>query len=446
MLPVDRFKSFITLHKLFNPSEKVLLAVSGGKDSVLMTHLFNDAGFNFGIAHCNFKLRADESEEDERFVKNLSLALGVPYYHTNFDTEKVAKANEVSIQMAARDLRYNWFKTIRNNFDYDYIAVAHHQSDTTETILLNLVRGTGIAGLHGILPKRDKLIRPLLFLNREEIDGIVNACQLPFREDSSNSSTKYARNKLRLEVIPKLKELNPTLEDTFERNSRRFKELEAFLNIEIEALRNNLFQPADNGNIRIKLEDLKKLKPQMLLLYELFKPYNFSETVLKDLTSAWDGQPGKIFESPTHHLLLDREFLILNKITETNSDATLIHQGETIVTWNTLKLTIEEKHIKEGDIFGSSDQAFFDSELLQFPLKLRHWLKGDYFYPFGMTGKKKLSDFFTSLKIPLTEKNQIGVLENGNGDILWVVGYRTDDRYKVTSHTKNLLYSKSNYR
>ncbi|HEX8378402.1 MAG TPA: tRNA lysidine(34) synthetase TilS [Pedobacter sp.] len=446
MLPVDRFKSFITLHKLFNPSEKVLLAVSGGKDSVLMTHLFNDAGFNFGIAHCNFKLRADESEEDERFVKNLSLALGVPYYHTNFDTGKVAKANEVSIQMAARDLRYNWFETIRNNFDYDYIAVAHHQSDATETILLNLVRGTGIAGLHGILPKRDKLIRPLLFLNREEIDGIVNACQLPFREDSSNSATKYARNKLRLEVIPKLKELNPTIEDTFEKNSRKFKELEDFLNIQIETFRNDLFQPADNGKIRIKLEDLKKLNPQMLLLYELFKPYNFSETVLKDLTYAWDGQPGKVFESPTHRLLLDREFLILNKITETNSDETLIQQSETIVMWNNLRLTIAKIDLIDAEIVGGADQAFFDSELLQFPLKLRHWFKGDYFYPFGMKGKKKLSDFFTSLKIPLTEKNKIGILENGNGDILWVVGYRMDDRYKVTSHTKNLLYSKSNYR
>ncbi len=446
MLPVDRFKSFIAINKLFNPSEKVLLAVSGGKDSVLMAHLFNAAGFNFGIAHCNFKLRGDESEEDERFVEKLSLKLNASFHNTSFDTRKASHDQKISIQMAARDLRYNWFETIRNKFDYDYIALAHHQSDTIETILLNLLRGTGIAGLHGILPKRDKLIRPILFLNRQEIDGIITACKLPFREDSSNSSTKYARNKLRLEVIPKLKELNPNLEDTFEKNSRRFKELEDFLNIQIEALRNDLFQLTDDGILRIRLEDLKKLNPQMLQLYELFKPYNFSETALRDLTNAWDGQPGKVFESPTHRLLLDREFLILNKITEATDDETLIHQGETIVKWDNLKLTIAERDINEVEIVGSADQAFFDSALLQFPLKLRHWSKGDYFYPFGMKGKKKLSDFFTSLKIPLTEKNNIAILENGNGDILWVVGYRTDNRYKITPHTKNLLYSKSKYR
>ncbi|HEY0054516.1 MAG TPA: tRNA lysidine(34) synthetase TilS [Pedobacter sp.] len=446
MLPVDRFKSFIALHKLFNPSEKVLLAVSGGKDSVLMAHLFNDAGFNFGIAHCNFKLRGDESEEDEWFVEKLSLELNVSFHNTTFDTQRVALDQKISIQMAARDLRYNWFESIRNKFDYDYIALAHHQSDTTETILLNLVRGTGIAGLHGILPKRDNLIRPILFLNRQEIDSIIADCQLPFREDSSNRSTKYARNKLRLEVIPILKELNPNLEDTFEKNSLRFKELEDFLNIRIEALRNDLFQLADDGNIRIKLDDLKKLDPQMLQLYTLFKPYNFSETVLRDLTSVWDGQPGKVFESPTHRLLLDRKSLILNKIMRATDDETLIQQGETISMWNNLRLIIAERDINEVEIVGSTDQAFFDSELLQFPLKLRHWSKGDYFYPYGMKGKRKLSDFFTSLKVPLTEKNKIGILENGNGDILWVVGYRTDDRYKITAHTKNLLYSKSKYK
>ena len=444
MLPVDRFKSFITLNMLFNPADRVLLAVSGGKDSVLMAHLFNAAGFNFGIAHCNFKLRGDESDEDKVFTENLSLQLNVPFYHTSFDTVKAAQDHGISIQMAARDLRYNWFETIRNEQGYDYIALAHHQSDTTETVLLNLVRGTGIAGLHGILPKRETLVRPLLFLNRQEIDALIETLQIPFQEDSSNNSSKYARNKLRLEVIPKLKELNPLLEDTFEKNSRRFKELEDFLNNEVDKLRKQAFEADNSGNIRISLEILKALSPQLLLLYELFKPYHFSETVLNDLTKTWNGQPGKLFESPTHRLLLDRDILILTELNEDNSEETFINRGETNITWRDLKLEFREADTIDLNFKTQNTTAFFDTALLQFPLKLRRWNKGDYFHPFGMRGKKKLSDFFTSLKIPVTEKNSIPILENGNGDILWVVGYRTDDRYKITARTKNLLYSKLN--
>lgn len=439
MLPLNRFLSFIELNKLFKSTDKVLLAVSGGKDSVLMTHLFNEARFTFGIAHCNFKLRGDESDGDENFTQKLAGQFKVPYFNTTFDTEGFATKHKISIQMAARQLRYDWFEQIRKEHKYDYIALAHHQSDTTETVLLNLIRGTGIAGLHGILPKREKLIRPLLFLGRDEIDALITENKFAFREDSSNSSTKYARNKLRLEVIPKLKELNPHLEETFETNSRRFKELEDFLTIQTEQLRNKTFNILPSGDIYIKLDDLKQLEPKSLLLYELFKAYNFSDAVLEDLVQSWQGQPGKVFKSATHSLLLDRNALILTAINTNDSLETLILKGEKEANWEDVNLKIQEVQATEFKISLSNASAFFDEAMLQFPLKLRHWKEGDYFYPFGMKGKKKLSDFFTGLKIPLTAKKHIPVLENGNGDILWVAGYRSDERYKVTEQTKKVI-------
>ncbi|MBC8054747.1 MAG: tRNA lysidine(34) synthetase TilS [Sphingobacteriaceae bacterium] len=445
MLPLHRFISFIEQNNLFAADEKVLLAVSGGKDSVLMAHLFNEAKFSFGIAHCNFGLRADESDEDENFTRRLAEQFKVEFYHIRFETETYAKANQLSIQMAARKLRYDWFETIRKENNYDYIALAHHQSDTTETVLLNLVRGTGIAGLHGILPKRGKLIRPLLFLKRDEIDPIVNQNQFPFREDSSNSLAKYARNKLRLEVIPRLKELNPFLENTFESNTRRFKELEDFLNLQTSALREEIFENLPSGNIQISLEKLKALQPRKLLLYELFRLYNFSESVLEDLADSWEGQPGKIFESGTHRLLLDRNALILSQIAAGTISPKLINPDEVLVRWGKFQFRIEDTDAARLQAGISNNTAFFDKALLHFPLILRQWDTGDYFYPFGMKGKKKLSDFFTGLKIPLTLKSNIPVLVNGNGDILWVAGYRSDERYKVTPQTKKvIIFEKQN--
>jgi tRNA(Ile)-lysidine synthase len=439
MLPVNRFLSFVELNKLFKRTDKILLAVSGGKDSVLMTHLFNETGFAFGIAHCNFKLRGDESDRDEDFTHELAQQVGAPFFSTTFNTRAFVEEHKISVQMAARQLRYDWFEQIRDEYNYDYIALAHHQSDTTETVLLNLVRGTGIAGLHGILPKRQKLIRPLLFLKREEIDTLITENKFPYREDSSNSSTKYARNKLRIDVIPKLKEINPHLEETFETNSRRFKELEDFLKFQTEQLRFEIFKILPSGDASINIEDLKKLQPKSLLLYELFKPYNFSEAVLEDLEKSWDRQPGKVFESATHSLLLDRMALILSPKTKAEPSSISVPKGESDIKWG--QINVKVKELDSGDFKLSRENcfAFFDEALLQFPLKLRHWNKGDYFYPFGMKGKKKLSDFFTEKKIPLNAKNSIPILENGNGDVLWIAGYRSDDRYKITEQTKKVI-------
>ena len=440
MLPVQSFQSFITQYKLFNKSDKILLAVSGGKDSVLMTELFYALGVSFGIAHCNFNLRGEESLGDEEFTRNLALRLDVPFHLRVFDTTTYAREQKVSIQMAARDLRYSWFEEVRREFSYDYVALAHHQNDLAETVLLNLVRGTGIAGLHGILPKRDNLIRPLLFLTRSEIDELITNESIPYREDSSNSSTKYARNKIRWDVIPKLKELNPSLEDTFRDNSRRFAELEEVLFLRVEELRPALFQEYKTGSFMISVERLKSLKPLSLLLYELFKPFSFAEAVLNDLVSGWEGQPGRIFESPTHRIIVDRGSLLLSPVLEDQAtSSSTVRKGEESVIWKNHQISIKEEMSENVIISNNNRRSYFDAELMVYPLTFRSWENGDYFYPLGMKGKKKVSDYFTNLKIPLTEKSDIPLLVNGNGEIMWICGYRADDRYKIIPQTKKVL-------
>ncbi|RZL36712.1 MAG: tRNA lysidine(34) synthetase TilS, partial [Pedobacter sp.] len=285
MLPLQRFQDFIEHEKLFSKGSKILLAVSGGKDSVLMLHLFNKAGINVGVAHCNFNLRADEAQRDEHFVKTLALSLNLPFYVTHFDTKKYAAEHKISTQMAARDLRYNWFEEIRTAEGYDFIALAQHQNDAVETVMINLLRGTGISGLHGILPKRDKLIRPLLFLNRAEINKIIEDESLDFVEDSSNLNSDYTRNKLRLEVIPHLKEINPSLENTFAKNINRFTEIETFLNLQVEKISKEIVVKKADG-FYIPLEKIKALQPKKLILFELLRPYGFIEAVAEEILNG----------------------------------------------------------------------------------------------------------------------------------------------------------------
>jgi tRNA(Ile)-lysidine synthase len=439
MLPIDPFQEFIVQNALFNHSNKVLLAVSGGKDSALMAHLFNESGFKFGIAHCNFNLRGEESDLDEQFTRDLAAGFGAPFYTASFDTEETARKEHISIEMAARNLRYSWLEAIRKEKDYDFIALAHHKNDSAETILLNLVRGTGISGLHGILPKRDLLVRPLLFLSRKEINAIIDHENIAFREDSSNASVVYARNKIRLEVIPKLKELNPALEKTFEQNSRRFLELEEYFKEQMALLRNKLLKEQPSGDHHIALADLKTLKPQRTLLFELFCPFGFRDNVLEDLTATWNGISGKIFESATHTILLDRDKLILRKKEQNQIGDTLVPENEVSVQWGSHLFTWQAIEAKGLKLLSDPGRAYFDFSMLVFPLKFRSWKQGDTFIPLGMTGKKKLSDFFINKKIPLNGKHLTPVLENGNGDIIWIAGYQADNRYKVTSHTEKVI-------
>lgn len=435
-MALEQLQEFIKKHALFHEKERVLLAVSGGRDSVLMARLFKLAGYNFGIAHCNFQLRVKEADEDELFTANLAKELGVDFFITKFDTKTFAHQNHISIQMAARDLRYQWLEEIRAENNFQYIALAHHQNDVVETMLLNLTRGTGIAGLHGILAKKGKIIRPLLFLTREEIDAMPS---FPYREDSSNLSAKYARNKIRLEVIPVLKQLNPSLEQTFEANRKRFEELEILLKLRVEEIKADLFKKLDNNEFEINLEKIKQLVPLNTLLYELFSPYGFSEAILSDLSASWTGMPGKVFRSTTHELLLDRGRILLSRINNEIPNSISIGHDTIECHWNEKHFLIQVSPIQNFKLFAEPQLAQLDYDLLKFPLIMRSWNHGDFFQPLGLMIQKKLSDFFIEQKISRNHKKDIAILENGNGDIIWIAGLRISEAYKISPNTKKVF-------
>ncbi|MFC0317722.1 MULTISPECIES: tRNA lysidine(34) synthetase TilS [Olivibacter] len=434
---LERFLRFGEEHDLISREQRTLLAVSGGRDSVLMVHLFAKAKLPFGIAHCNFQLRGQHADADEELVSNLAAEMEVPLFVKRFDTIAYARKQGISIEMAARALRYEWFEQIRLDQHYRYIALAHHQNDSVETVLLNLTRGTGIAGLHGILPKRGVLIRPLLFLTREEVTQTVLERNLVYREDESNFSTDYLRNKIRLEVVPRLKEINPSLERTFQENSRRFEEMETLLKNYSEQLRKKLFVETTSNTYQIELKALQELKPLRTLLYELFRPYQFLPEVLDDLVSIWqnDNRTGKQFFSDSYKLLLDRENLILQKKEPVDLPHQFLQPNQAVICQGFhLTVKLVEKPVKMNE-FG---KVAVDADKLLFPLLVRSWQEGDWFKPLGMKGKKKLSDFFISLKISRFHKKEIPLLVNGNGDIVWVVPHRMDDRYKITDKTKKV--------
>jgi tRNA(Ile)-lysidine synthase len=434
MLPLQSFRSFISQHQLFKPGQRILLAVSGGKDSVLMVHLFKLAQIDFGIAHCNFNLRAEESQRDEAFVRSLAENLEVPFYVSHFDTKAYAKINRCSTQMAARDLRYRWFEEVRVAAGYDLVALAHHQNDAMETLLINLTRGTGISGLHGIAPKREKLIRPLLFLTRSDIEQIINREKIDYVEDSSNLSDHYARNKIRLNIIPQLQSINPNLEHTFFQNIQRFQDAEAIIQLSVDGIREKIVRETNRG-VLIALQDIKVLQPQKLLTYELLKPYGFSESLVLEVLQALAKQSGTSFYSNTHRITLNRQDLLITPIAENSITNLLIHPSDEIIQ---LRHAVIHIHYTQGNDFSSDGRAYADAEKLIFPLVVRSRQPGDVFMPMGMKTFKKLSNFLVDEKVPLPEKDKIPLIINGDGAIIWVAGMRQDDRFKVQPTTKKV--------
>jgi tRNA(Ile)-lysidine synthase len=436
MLPVKHFTEFIKSNGLFDHNSRILAAVSGGMDSVVMSHLFKSAGFNFSIAHCNFQLRGNEALSDQAFCSSLADRLQAPFHTINFDTAGYAASHKISIQMAARQLRYQWFEQLRQQSGYDVVALAHHQNDAIETILLNLTRGTGIAGVHGILPKNGTLVRPLLFLSRDEIKQIAEQNNLAYAEDSSNTSVKYARNKIRLEVIPKLKALNPALEQTFEKNLERFRELETLLDENVSLLRQKLFAIVGD-EVHIPIAGIKELRPLRLLLFKLLQEYGFNETTIGDIIASLDKHAGRRFESGAYTLITGREYWMIVKKDCENVDNVTIRLNDRELRYAGRKLTV--LHDDSPLIVSSNPMAAsVDTELLIYPLTLRRWQRGDRFCPLGMHQSKKLSDFFVDQKVPLHIKNTIPLLVNGNGEIIWIGGYRLDERYKVSAKTKKV--------
>ncbi len=435
---ISQFLNFIEENNLISKDEMTLLTVSGGIDSVVMCELFFRSELKFGIAHCNFKLRGDESDGDAQFVKEIAIRYEVPFYSIEFETYKIAKELGISTQMAARDLRYEWFEEIRSENGYQKIATAHHRDDQLETFFINLIRGTGLSGLHGINPKQGKLIRPLLFATRKEIESLLKKHQLKYREDSSNASNKYLRNKIRHQLLPVLEKIDPAYLKIFEANIKRFGESEEIYMQQIKMVRDRIVT-RKGKEFFIPIIELKKLKPISTYLFEIIREFGFSFSMCEDIIKSLDNESGKQFYSETHRLLKDRSFLIIRKI-ELESEKLIYHIEENIgLIEEPVKLKLD-KFIKDDEfnIIRADNFASIDYEKLKFPLLLRKWEEGDYFYPLGNNFRKKLSDFFIDRKLSLFEKEDCWLLCSGK-DIVWVIGWQLDNRFKITSKTKKII-------
>jgi len=436
----EKFITHTLKKKLFERTDNILLAISGGKDSMAMAHLFLQHNLLFGIAHCNFKLRGQEAELDTELVKKFAKENNIKFYYTEFATEKYALEKGISIQMAARDLRYNWFDKISEENNYKYIATAHHKNDVAETMIINLTKGTGLAGLHGIKSKMKNIIRPLLNFSRKEIENYVNQHQVPFREDKSNADTKYTRNLIRHKVIPELEKINPAIVETLNKEANQFLEIEQLLELHIEKLKKQLFQKEGNC-IKIELKLLKEVTPLATYLYYLFSPYGFNKSEIIDLVKMLNGPSGKRIISANYHLIKDRNYLLLQEEKE---------EGKTIFTINTweeldkLPIKIEYSSMENAPTFeinSSKKYAYLNQEKITFPITLRKWKEGDKFCPLGMKKNKKLSDFFIDNKLSLIDKKSTWILTSNN-QIIWVVGHRIDNNYRIETTTQSIVQLK----
>ncbi|WP_218597784.1 tRNA lysidine(34) synthetase TilS [Polaribacter sp. NJDZ03] len=417
----------------FLKDKKLLIAISGGVDSVVLAHLLSTLKFNISLAHCNFNLRPIECDIDEDFVKNLGKNLNTKVFTIHFNTTQFAKENKQSTQIAARNLRYDWFNELIEKHQFDYILTAHHADDNLETFLINLTRGAGLDGLTGIPEINGNIIRPLLKFSREEILTFVKENNISWREDKSNASTKYIRNKIRHQILPVLKEINPSLLETFEKTTAHLKESQQIIEDRINEISAETIA-TENNISKIDISKIEKLSNPKAYLYQLLKDYNFTEW--NDVADLLSAQSGKQVISKTHTLLKDRNFLILTKKGLSAVETIFEIDKDTVEITNPIHLKIEEVQEKSTE---NKQTIYIDKQNLQFPLTLRKWQDGDFFYPSGMTGKKKLSKYFKDEKFSLLQKQNTWLLCNNDNAIIWVVEYRKDNRFDTNKKNNTLL-------
>jgi len=431
----NNFQIHINKNLSFLKESKFLIAISGGIDSVVLTHLCKSLHLNFSLAHCNFNLRAEESNKDEVFVTNLAEALDVEVFIQHFDTKSYADENKRSIQMAARELRYDWFRELAQQLKFDYILTAHHADDNLETFLINFTRGTGLNGLTGIPIKNDNVVRPLLPFSRVQIEDYATKESIIWREDASNASRKYLRNKLRHEIVPILKEINPQLLESFQSTTSYLNDTADIVEESLRAVKKRAIVNSDKIGVTYKVSEFKKVKNSKAYLFEMFKEYGFTQW--DDIVDLLDAESGKQIRSNTHRLVKHREFLILADLPKLDQENDSIFINETDldieIPIGQFTLTSEET-ISET----SKNVIYIDKDTLEFPLELRLWKEGDFFYPSGMTGKKKVSKYLKDEKLSLIEKENIWLLTS-NDKVVWIVGMRNDERFKVTETTKSIL-------
>lgn len=434
----EKLEAFVSENNLFCKNDRILIALSGGVDSVVLAHLMLKANYDIALAHCNFHLREEESNRDEAFVRSWAEKNGVRLFVKEFDTFAYMKENKLSLEMAARDLRYQWFDSLLKEYGFSYLATAHHLDDSIETFFINLLRGTGIAGLHGIQAKNDKIIRPLLFATREEILSYAKKNSISFVEDSTNSETKFTRNKIRHNLFPVLRELNPNFEFALKKDIEHLRDTEFVFRREIEKVKQEIIEK-EKDVFKIKIERLQELIPLNIYLYEILSEYGFNETHINDILLCLSENSGKQFFSKTHRLLKDRQYIFIDKIKdESKNDFFLINQGQGSLIYP-LRMQMEVmRDLKFVNISKSKNIAMLDFDLLKFPLVLRKWRQGDCFVPFGMKKEKKLSDYFTANKYSLIDKENQWILCSEE-KIIWIVGERIDDRFRISNTTKNIL-------
>ena len=411
---------------------KLIIAVSGGVDSIVLFHLCLKLKLNFFVAHCNFKLREKESDLDEKFVRDLAIKHNIKFYTKSFNTKKLSNNDNKSIQMVARELRYSWFEELSKELNVKHILTAHHLDDSLETFLINLSRGSGIDGLLGIPKVNDTVFRPLLIFKKDEILSYAKENKITWREDSSNKKNEYLRNQIRLEVLPKLKEINPNLLENFSKSIDRLQQSKSIIKDKMDDFVSDVSFTRDK-NIYFEINKIKQVSNIDAYLYELLKKYNFTQW--DDIRDLLDSQSGKQIISKTHKLLKDREHLILAKNSELENKSLLINKSseEVAVSAGKIKISVAKK-ISKQDL----DVIYLDSDKLDFPLRVRSVLSGDYFYPFGMNGKKKVSKYLKDEKTSVFDKDKVLILETSKNKIIWVVGMRLDDRFSVTDDTKEI--------
>ena len=434
---MERASKYIRQHQLLRPQATVIVGFSGGADSVALLHFLHQSGYWCIAAHCNFHLRKEESLRDELFAANFAKNLNIPFEKIDFDTRRYAAEHKVSIEMAARTLRYDWFEELRLKHHADAVAVAHHQDDSVETVLLNLIRGTGIRGLTGIKPRSGHVVRPLLCVNKEVILRYTQEKQLQYVTDSSNLQDEYTRNKIRRQVIPLLKDINPSVEDAILRTSENLLQTEQVYTTAIEQKVEQTVTHRPE-TVLIDIESVLNYASPQALLYEILSKYGFNPTVIGEVQEALQAQSGKTFYSSTHRLVKDRDLLIVTP-TQTAPNRSIYPE---IIARDTSGITepipLEMSvHENTSDFpFPTHPQtACFDIDKLQFPLTLRRWQVQDAFVPFGMRGKQKISKYFKDHKFSQIQKENTWLLCSGK-DIVWIVGERADNRFRVDSETR----------
>jgi len=469
------FREYIKAEKLFHHTEPLLVAVSGGVDSMVLCELCKQAGFDFTIAHCNFQLRGEESDRDEQFVRQWGAAAGIRVLIKKFDTQTYAAKHKLSVQVAARELRYVWFYSIVKNDNTNHlqtlsageagvpthnsellpppgqgqalplhlapgsrlILTAHHADDNIETVLMNFFKGTGIAGLRGILPRQGDVVRPLLFARKAAIEDFATRNNIHYREDASNASDKYTRNYFRNQLLPAVQKVYPQAMENMSKNLIRFRETENLYRQAIDLHKKKLLEFKGN-EVHIPVLKLKKAIPLQTILYEIITGYGFTSHQVNEITELLDSETGKYVLSATYRIIKNRNWLIISPHKTADAQTIVINNEDTVIKFSQGSLLFRQLFNNNFQPAASSHIAQLDAAKIKFPLLLRPRRQGDYFYPLGMQKKKKLSRFLTDQKISQTEKENIRILEMDK-TVLWVIGRRIDDRFKVTEHTKNIL-------